>query len=143
MRNEKMLEKLVTHEVKEVSKLFNLADKCARATEGRAWHSQPTPGTGKATKPEAAAAAQSSGRIKNRKKKKSNNNKSLAGAAIATSVLVVAGGGHNPHGHKRPCQPSGSDEGRLGCPVHNSRHHNAEECREIKRLAEQFREQQM
>jgi hypothetical protein len=92
MRNEKMLEKLVTHEVKEVSKLFNLADKCARAIEGCAWHSQPTPRTGKATKPEAAAAAQSSGRIKNRKKKKSNNNKSLAGAAIATSVLVVAGG---------------------------------------------------
>jgi hypothetical protein len=36
MRDEKMLEKLATHMVKDVSELFNLADKCARAAEGRA-----------------------------------------------------------------------------------------------------------
>jgi hypothetical protein len=34
-----MLEKLATHEVKDVSELFNLVDKYARATERRAWHS--------------------------------------------------------------------------------------------------------
>jgi hypothetical protein len=34
MSDEKMLEKLATDEVKDVSELFNLADKCARATEG-------------------------------------------------------------------------------------------------------------
>jgi hypothetical protein len=39
MRDEKMLEKLATHEVKDVSELFNLADKYARAAKGRAWHS--------------------------------------------------------------------------------------------------------
>jgi hypothetical protein len=79
MRDEKMLEKLVTHEVKDVSELFNLADKCARAVEGRAWYSQPTPEAGKAGKPDVDSAAQSSGKNKNRKKK-SNNNKPLAGA---------------------------------------------------------------
>jgi hypothetical protein len=31
-----MLEKLATHDVENVSTLFALADKCARATEGRA-----------------------------------------------------------------------------------------------------------
>jgi hypothetical protein len=36
-----MLEKLVTHDVETVSTLFTLADKCARAAEGRAWHSAP------------------------------------------------------------------------------------------------------
>jgi hypothetical protein len=36
-----MLEKLATHDVETVSTLFALADKCARATEGRAWHSAP------------------------------------------------------------------------------------------------------
>jgi hypothetical protein len=34
-----MLEKLATHQVEAVTTLFALADKCARAAEGRAWHS--------------------------------------------------------------------------------------------------------
>jgi hypothetical protein len=41
VRDEKMLEKLATHDVETVTTLFALADKCARATEGRAWHSTP------------------------------------------------------------------------------------------------------
>jgi hypothetical protein len=41
VREEKMLEKLATHDVETVTTLFALADKCARAAEGRAWHSTP------------------------------------------------------------------------------------------------------
>jgi hypothetical protein len=41
VRDEKMLEKLATHDVDNVTTLFALADKCARAAEGRAWHSVP------------------------------------------------------------------------------------------------------
>jgi hypothetical protein len=44
VRDEKMLEKLATHDVETVSTLFALADKCARATEGRAWRSVPQAG---------------------------------------------------------------------------------------------------
>jgi hypothetical protein len=36
VRDEKMLEKLATHQVETVTTLFALADKCARAAEGRA-----------------------------------------------------------------------------------------------------------
>jgi hypothetical protein len=39
-----MLEKLATHDVETVTILFALADKCARAAEGRAWHSAPQTG---------------------------------------------------------------------------------------------------
>jgi hypothetical protein len=39
-----MLEKLATHQVETVTTLFALADKCARAAEGRAWHSAPQGG---------------------------------------------------------------------------------------------------
>ncbi len=46
VRDEKMLEKLATHDVETVTMLFALADKCARATEGRAWHSTPQTPTG-------------------------------------------------------------------------------------------------
>jgi hypothetical protein len=38
VRDEKMLEKLVTHDVETITTLCALADKCARATEGHAWH---------------------------------------------------------------------------------------------------------
>jgi hypothetical protein len=41
VHDEKMLEKLATHDVETVPTLFTLADKCARAAEGRAWHSAP------------------------------------------------------------------------------------------------------
>jgi hypothetical protein len=39
-----MLEKLATHNVETVSTLFTLADKCARAAEGHAWHLAPQTG---------------------------------------------------------------------------------------------------
>jgi hypothetical protein len=41
VRDEKMLEKLATHDVETVPTLFALADKCARAAKGHAWHSAP------------------------------------------------------------------------------------------------------
>jgi hypothetical protein len=44
VRDEKMLEKLATHDMETVTTLFALADKCARAAEGRAWHSAPQTG---------------------------------------------------------------------------------------------------
>jgi hypothetical protein len=96
-------------------------------------HSLP-PELGKAGKPNAEAAAQSSG--KNRRKKKvGSNNKSLAGAPT-TAIAAVATG--------RCCGPRGfgSDEGGPWCPVHNSRRHSAEECQDIKKFTEQFREKQ-
>jgi hypothetical protein len=39
VRDEKMLEKLATHDVETVPTLFALTDKCARAAEGRTGHS--------------------------------------------------------------------------------------------------------
>jgi hypothetical protein len=38
VRDEKMLEKLATHDIQDVVELFSMADKCARAAEGCAWH---------------------------------------------------------------------------------------------------------
>jgi hypothetical protein len=44
VRDEKMLEKLATSDVDNVTTLFALVDKCARAAEGHAWHSAPQVG---------------------------------------------------------------------------------------------------
>jgi hypothetical protein len=51
MRGKKMLQKLAMQDMQDVTELLNLADKCARAAEGRAWHSPPTSKVGKADKP--------------------------------------------------------------------------------------------
>jgi hypothetical protein len=34
VRDEKVLEKLTTHDIQDVSALFDLVDQCAKATEG-------------------------------------------------------------------------------------------------------------
>ena len=52
-----MLEKLATHEVESVTTLFSLADKCARAAEGRAWHSAPKTETPRLVAPEQPSRA--------------------------------------------------------------------------------------
>jgi hypothetical protein len=131
-----MLEKLATHDVQDVFELFSPTDKCARATKGCAWYSQPVLEAGKADKPDADAAAQSSG--KNKKKKANDNNKPMASAPTVAAAAAAAGGGRGLFGDKRPRQPSGSDVGGPRCPVHNSKRHSVEECREIKKLVEQF-----
>jgi hypothetical protein len=140
VRDEKMLEKLATHDIQDVYALFSLVDKCARAAKGRAWHSPAAHAAkGESTMPSAGAQAPGGGNgnsgNNNNKKKKGGGNQPLVGAP--TAAAAVAGGGR---GGKRPRQSSNSDDGSTKCPVHNSTRHTAAECREIKKLAEQFRE---
>jgi hypothetical protein len=140
VRDEKMLEKLATHDIQDVSTLFSLADKCARAAEGRAWNSPAAPASKEASKPNAGTSAQGVGG-KGKKKKKAGGSQSLVGAPTAAAVAAAANGGRGgQRGDKRPHQPSNNDEGGAKCPVHNSTWHTASECQEIKKLTEQFRE---
>ena len=100
VRDEKMLEKLATHEVESVTTLFFLADKCARAAEGRAWHSAPQGGV--------AEAGGSGATVQGGGNKKKNKNRGRGGpqagapvAAAAAPAAVAAAGGKNANG-KRP-----------------------------------------
>jgi hypothetical protein len=140
VRDEKMLEKLTTHDIQDVSALFSLVDKCARAAEGHAWHSPAAQAAkGESTTPNAGAQAPGSGNGNGgKKKKKADGNQPLAGAP--TAAAAAAGGGcGGPRGDKRPRQPSNSDDGSMKCPVHNSTRHTTAECQEIKKLVKQFR----
>jgi hypothetical protein len=80
-----------------------------------------------------------------RRQQNNNNNKKAGGnqplAEAPTAAPVAAGRGRDGlRGDKRPRQPSNSNDGSTKCPVHNSTRHTASKCREIKKLAEQFRE---
>jgi hypothetical protein len=121
VRDEKMLEKLATHDVETVTTLFALADKCARAAEGRTWHSAPQTGINQTG---------GSGAVSQEGKKKKNNC-SHGKPSSAAPLVATATRGQNER-NKRP-QPQRGNSG--SCPVHPNSRHSAVECREIIELA--------
>jgi hypothetical protein len=127
VRDKKMLEKLATHNVETVTTLFTLADKCARAAEGLAWHSPPQ--TEVTQEGGSGATTQGGGK---KKKKNCGHDRPQSGALVA----VAAAGGRDERG-KCPRQ-QGSDSG--SCPVHPNSRHSASECREILKLAKRISE---
>jgi hypothetical protein len=123
-----MLEKLATHDVETVPTLFALADKCARAAEGRAWHSAPQTG---------AAQSGGSGAVprdgKKKKKKKDRDYQKQWSTALVVAATTGGQGNHN----KCP-RPQRGNNG--SCPVHPNGHHSAVECRKIIDLAKRVSE---
>jgi hypothetical protein len=92
VRDEKMLEKLATHDVKTVPTLFALADKCARAAEGRAWHSVPQTGV---------AQSGGTGAVPRDSKKKKKKDRDFQRSRSTALVVTAATGGRGDH-NKRP-----------------------------------------
>jgi hypothetical protein len=83
VRDEKMLEKLATHDMKIVTTLFALANKCARAAEGRAWHLAPQTGV---------AQMGGSGAVSHDDKKKKKKNRGFERPSSAAPVVAAATG---------------------------------------------------
>nr|AAC01574.1 hypothetical protein [Zea mays] len=127
VRDEKMLEKLATHDVEIVPTLLALADKCARAAEGRAWHLAPQTG---ATQSGGSGAIPRDGKKKEKKDRDHQKPRS-------TALVVAVGTGGRGDRNKRP-RPQRGNSG--SCPVHPNGRHNTVECREIIDLAKRVSE---
>jgi hypothetical protein len=127
VRDKKMLEKLATHDVKTVPTLFALADKCARAAKGRAWHSAPQIG---AAQPGGSSAAP---RDEKKKKKKDRDYQKPRSTALVIAATTGGRGDHN----KRPRPQRGSGG---SCLVHPNSRHSVVECHEIINLAKRVSE---
>jgi hypothetical protein len=117
-----MLEKLATHDVETITTLFALADKCVRATEGRAWHSAPQTGV---------AQMGGSGAVSQDGKKKKKKNRGSERLPSAAPVVAAVTGGRNER-NKRP-RPQRGNSG--SCLVHPNSRHSTVECHEIIELA--------
>jgi hypothetical protein len=127
VRDEKMLEKLATHDVETIPTLFALADKCARAAERRAWHSAPQTG---------AAQSGGSGAVLRDGKKKKKKDRDYQKSRSTALVVATATGGQ---GDRNKCpRPQKGSSG--SCPVHPHDRHSAAECREIIDLAKRVSE---
>jgi hypothetical protein len=127
--DEKMLEKLAMHDVDDVTTLFALADKCARAAEGRAWHSEPQVKVTKVC--DSDVVTQGGGRKKKRNK---SHGREKPRFAVLVAAAVARGQGKRS---KRP-RPQG-DNGDT-CPVHPKSRHRAADCHEIIKLARRISE---
>jgi hypothetical protein len=127
VRDEKMLEKLATHDVETVPTLFTLADKCARAAEGRAWHSPP--------QTRAAQSGGSGAVLWDGKKKKKKDRDYQKPWSTALVVTAATGGQGDRNKRQRPQKGSNGS-----CPVHPHGRHSAAECREIIDLAKRVSE---
>jgi hypothetical protein len=88
-----MLEKLATHDVETVTTLFALADKCARAAEGRPWHSAP--------QTRVAQMGGSGAVTQDGKKKKKKKNRSHVRPSSTAPIVAAATGGQSER-NKRP-----------------------------------------
>jgi hypothetical protein len=110
VHDEKMLEKLATHDVETVPTLFALADKCARAAEGHAWHSTP--------QTRAAQSGGSGAVLRDGKKKKKKDRDYQRPRSTAMVVAAATGGQRDRNKRSRP------QKGSIGsCPIHpNGRH---------------------
>jgi hypothetical protein len=127
LRDEKMLEKLATHDVETVPTIFALADKCARAVEGCALHSAPQTG--------AAQSGGSSAVPRDGKKKKKKDRDYQRPRSTALVVAATTGGQGDRN--KRP-RPQRGNSG--SCPMHPNGRCSAAECREIIDLAKRVSE---
>jgi hypothetical protein len=127
VRDEEMLEKLATHDVETITTLFALADKCARAAEGRAWHSAPQT---------RVAQTGGSGAVTHDGKKKKKKNHDHEKPHSAALVVAAAIGGRNER-NKRPWPQRGNSG---SCPIHPNGRHSAVECRKIIDLAKRVGE---
>jgi hypothetical protein len=121
-----MLEKLATLDVETISTLFALAGKCARAVEGRAWHSAPQT---RASQSGGSGAVPRDGK----KKKKGRDHENLWSTALVIAAATRGQGDRN----KRP-RPQRGNSG--SCPVHPNSRHSAVECSEIIDLVKRISE---
>jgi hypothetical protein len=122
-----MMEKLATHDVETVATLFALADKCARAAEGRAWHSAPQT---------RVAQMGGSGAVTQDGKKRRRRTAATRSRRLLLRSSQPRLGGRNKR-NKRP-RPQGGNSG--SCPMHPNSRHSAAECREIIKLAKRVSE---
>jgi hypothetical protein len=123
VRDKKMLEKLATHDVDNVTTLFALADKCARAAEGRAWLSAPQAGVTQT----GGSDADAQGDGKKEKRNKGRGRKKQQDAALVITAAARGQGKRN----KRSQPQEGNDSTR---PVHPNSRHSATDCWEIIKL---------
>ena len=130
VRNRRMREEMVMCKIRDVSELYALADKCARAEEGRKLPGENTGAGGSDS--EDTALARKNRRRNNRKKKgkdvlvvEQSGKKAEAGSSgkeVAAAVAVAD-------------KQDGTN--RQYCKIHRTKGHDLQSCKKVEQLVEQ------
>lgn len=140
VRNRKMREELAMTKVKDVAELYVLADRCARAEEGRKYPGEDAVAETDSTKEDAAAPTKK-GRHRNRKRK-------------GTAVLAVEGSDDTGTAKKVKADDPGKEiagcvacralaaadkpggSSKQYCKIHRTKGRDLQNCRQVELLAE-------
>jgi hypothetical protein len=140
VRNRKMREELAMNKVRDIGELYALADKCARAEEGRKLPGEDV-GAGGSSESDGAAPAKKGRRRSNRKRK-------------GKAVLAVEQSGNAGTAKKAKVDPgkeiaacancqalAAADKqdgsGKQYCKIHRTKGHDLQNCRRVEQLVEQ------
>src|SRR4051812_18344186 len=134
-----MREEMAMCKIKDVSKLYALADKCARAEEGKKLPGENT-GAGESDSEDTAPARK--GRRRNNKKKKNQEVVVVeqSGDEGATKKAQAGGYGKEVAGCTN-CQAVAVVDKRDGtnkqyCKIHRTKGHDLQSCKQVERLVE-------
>ena len=135
MRNRRMREEMAMCKIRDVSELYALADKCARAEEGRRLPGENVGAGGSDS--EDAAPARKNRRRNNRKRK-------------GKEVLVVEQSGNGGGAKEAKAGDSGKEvaaevavadkqdgTNKQYCKIHRTKGHDLQNCKKVKQLVEQ------
>src|SRR4051812_14841926 len=140
MRNCKMREELAMTKVKDVAELYVLADRCARAKEGRKYPGEDASAETDSTDEDTAAPTKK-GRRRNRKRKgkavlavEGSDSTGAAKKAKADDPGKEIAGCAACRASAAADKPGGSD--KQYCKIHRTKGHDLQNCRQVELLAE-------
>src|SRR3954463_10458551 len=139
VRNRRMREELAMCKIKDVSELYALADKCARAKEGRKLPGENT-GAGESDS-EDTAPAKKNRRRNNRKKKNQEVLVVEQSGDEGGAKKAQAGGSGKEVAGCANCQAVAVADKRDGtnkqyCKIHRTKGHDLQSCKQVERLVE-------
>src|SRR3954463_10208337 len=139
VRNRRMREEMTMCKIKDVSELYVLADKCARAEEGRKLPGENT-GAGESDSEDTAPARKNRRRSNRKKKSQEVLVVEQSGDEGAAKKAQVGGSGKKV-ARCTNCQAVAVADKRDGtnkqyCKIHRTKGHDLQSCKQVERLVE-------
>ena len=134
VRNRRMREEMAMTKIRDVSELYALADKCARAEEGRRLPGEDA-GAGGSDSDDAAPAKKSRRRNNRKKKNKEVLAVEKSGKEAPAKQAQAGGSGKEPAPVAAADKQDGSD--KQYCKIHRTKGHDLSNCKRVEYLVEQ------
>src|SRR6187401_3445754 len=134
VRNRRMREEMAMTKIRDVSELYALADKCARAEEGRKLPGEDA-GAGGSDSDDAAPAKKSRRRNNRKKGKKEVLAVEKSGKEAPAKQAQAGGSGKEPAPAAAADKPGSSD--KQYCKIHRTKGHDLSNCKRVEYLVEQ------